>query len=62
VSPAQRQHLVTHHGVIPIMEMLEVSKPAVQHAVLQVVNQVRTRINVCPASFCLSRLPCLFAR
>jgi len=39
-SPAQKAHLVTHHGVIPIMEMLEVSNPEVLHAILQVVNQV----------------------
>lgn len=39
-NPAQKSHLVTHHGVLPIMEMLEVSKPQVQHAVLQVVNQI----------------------
>eukprot|EP00698_Gefionella_okellyi_P024813 TRINITY_DN8855_c0_g1_i1.p1 TRINITY_DN8855_c0_g1~~TRINITY_DN8855_c0_g1_i1.p1 ORF type:complete len:951 (+),score=286.04 TRINITY_DN8855_c0_g1_i1:50-2902(+) len=39
-NPAQKSHLVTHHGVIPVMEMLEVGSPEVLHAVLQVVNQI----------------------
>jgi serine/threonine protein kinase len=39
-NPAHRQHFITHHGVIPIMEMLEVSSPEVIQAVLQVVNEI----------------------
>jgi len=39
-QPLQRRTLLTHHGVIPIMEMLEVSSPEVLHSVLQVVLQI----------------------
>eukprot|EP00003_Mantamonas_plastica_P025979 TRINITY_DN518_c1_g1_i1.p1 TRINITY_DN518_c1_g1~~TRINITY_DN518_c1_g1_i1.p1 ORF type:complete len:635 (-),score=238.30 TRINITY_DN518_c1_g1_i1:184-2088(-) len=39
-NPDQRSHLITHHGVIPIMEMLELSNPQVLHSILQVVNQI----------------------
>ncbi|CAK9115598.1 Cytokinesis protein sepH (Serine/threonine-protein kinase sepH) [Durusdinium trenchii] len=38
--PAQRKTLLTHHGVIPIMEMLEMSNTKVLHAVLKVVGQI----------------------
>ena len=38
-----RKHIVTHHGVIPIMEMLEIENPnrEVILAILRVVNKVR---------------------
>eukprot|EP01112_Ceratiomyxa_fruticulosa_P019583 TRINITY_DN6452_c0_g1_i1.p1 TRINITY_DN6452_c0_g1~~TRINITY_DN6452_c0_g1_i1.p1 ORF type:complete len:1073 (+),score=231.94 TRINITY_DN6452_c0_g1_i1:255-3473(+) len=36
----QKAHLIRHHGVIPIMEMLEVSNARVVHSVLKVVNQI----------------------
>uniref|UniRef100_A0A7S2WEB9 non-specific serine/threonine protein kinase n=1 Tax=Mucochytrium quahogii TaxID=96639 RepID=A0A7S2WEB9_9STRA len=39
-QPAQRRTLLTHHGVIPIMEMLEMSSKDVLHAVLKVVGQI----------------------
>ena len=37
-----RKHIVTHHGVIPIMEMLEIENPnrEVILAILRVVNKV----------------------
>lgn len=38
--PEARAHLITHHGVIPIMEMLEVDNTKVLHSVLRVVNQI----------------------
>jgi len=39
-QPAQRRTLLTHHGVIPIMDMLEMSNTKVLHAVLKVVGQI----------------------
>lgn len=39
-NPAQKSHLIRHNGVIPIMEMLEVSNARVLHSLLQVVNQI----------------------
>eukprot|EP00735_Rhodelphis_limneticus_P013963 TRINITY_DN7931_c0_g1::TRINITY_DN7931_c0_g1_i1::g.15623::m.15623 TRINITY_DN7931_c0_g1::TRINITY_DN7931_c0_g1_i1::g.15623 ORF type:complete len:1244 (+),score=360.81,sp/Q8T2I8/SEPA_DICDI/43.59/3e-144,sp/Q8T2I8/SEPA_DICDI/59.02/3e-107,Pkinase/PF00069.20/5.7e-71,Pkinase_Tyr/PF07714.12/5.6e-49,Kinase-like/PF14531.1/0.0032,Arm/PF00514.18/1.4e+03,Arm/PF00514.18/1.5e+02,Arm/PF00514.18/1.2e+04,Arm/PF00514.18/3.4,Arm/PF00514.18/7.6e+03,Ric8/PF10165.4/40,Ric8/PF10165.4/0.088,BUD22/PF09073.5/0.043,DUF3385/P len=38
--PTVKSHLTTHHGVIPIMDMLHVRNPKVTHAILQVVNQI----------------------
>lgn len=38
--PGQKSQLVSHHGVLPIMEMLDVSNPSVIHAILRVVNQI----------------------
>eukprot|EP00005_Dracoamoeba_jomungandri_P006994 CAMPEP_0174270978 /NCGR_PEP_ID=MMETSP0439-20130205/46360_1 /TAXON_ID=0 /ORGANISM="Stereomyxa ramosa, Strain Chinc5" /LENGTH=1143 /DNA_ID=CAMNT_0015360679 /DNA_START=77 /DNA_END=3508 /DNA_ORIENTATION=- len=38
--PSQKSYLIKHHGVIPIMEMIEVSDTAVIHKILQVVNQI----------------------
>ena len=40
--PEQSEHLITHRGVISIMELLDVENAQVVHAVLQLVNQVRT--------------------
>ena len=37
--PSTKRHLITHRGVIPIMEMLDVPNPQILHAVLSVVNQ-----------------------
>lgn len=39
-SPEQVRNLMTSHGVIPIMEMLEVSNSAILHAILKVVNNI----------------------
>lgn len=39
-NPAQKSHLIRNNGVIPIMEMLEVSNARVLHSLLQVVNQI----------------------
>jgi hypothetical protein len=39
-NPDQIRALMTNHGVIPIMEMLEVTNPHILHAVLKVVNQI----------------------
>ncbi|KAL6048786.1 Protein kinase of the Mitotic Exit Network [Balamuthia mandrillaris] len=39
-NPAQKGHLIRHHGVIPIIEMIEVSNLRVLHAILRVVNQI----------------------
>lgn len=39
-SPAHKSQLIRHIGVIPIMEMLEVSNARVLHSILQVVNQI----------------------
>eukprot|EP01113_Clastostelium_recurvatum_P037254 TRINITY_DN5420_c0_g2_i1.p1 TRINITY_DN5420_c0_g2~~TRINITY_DN5420_c0_g2_i1.p1 ORF type:complete len:1097 (-),score=420.63 TRINITY_DN5420_c0_g2_i1:391-3681(-) len=36
----QKSHLIRHHGVIPIMDMLEVSNATVVHSILKVVNQI----------------------
>ena len=37
--PSTKRHLITHRGVIPIMEMLDVPNPQILNAVLSVVNQ-----------------------
>lgn len=39
-NPDQIRSMMTNHGVIPIMEMLEVTNPRILHAVLKVVNQI----------------------
>ena len=39
-NPDQIRNLMTNHGVIPIMEMLEVQNTHILHAVLKVVNQI----------------------
>jgi len=38
-NPDTIRALMTSHGVIPIMEMLEVTNPSILHAVLRVINQ-----------------------
>eukprot|EP00164_Ancoracysta_twista_P003180 GFYU01004243.1.p1 GENE.GFYU01004243.1~~GFYU01004243.1.p1 ORF type:complete len:1033 (+),score=320.77 GFYU01004243.1:301-3399(+) len=38
--PALKKYLIANHGVIPIMEMLQVAKPQLLHAILQVVNSI----------------------
>ena len=38
--PEQREHLVTHHGVLPIVEMVEVRSVNVLPQILRVVNKV----------------------
>ncbi|EGG21702.1 putative protein serine/threonine kinase [Cavenderia fasciculata] len=39
-NPDQKSHLIRRHGVIPIMEMLEVSNSHVLCSILKVVNQI----------------------
>eukprot|EP00741_Cyanophora_paradoxa_P008391 tig00001307_g8118.t1 len=39
-QPLAKGHLITHRGVIPIMEMLDTENARILHAVLQVVNQI----------------------
>eukprot|EP01133_Synstelium_polycarpum_P006813 gene6813-7918_t len=39
-NPDQKSHLIKRHGVIPIMEMLEVSNSQVICSILKVVNQI----------------------
>eukprot|EP00743_Colponemidia_sp_Colp-15_P006476 GILK01006971.1.p1 GENE.GILK01006971.1~~GILK01006971.1.p1 ORF type:complete len:1130 (+),score=224.67 GILK01006971.1:94-3483(+) len=39
-SPGSKTHLITHHGVVPLLEMLEVSNQTVLHYILQVINQI----------------------
>ena len=34
--------MIRHHGVIPIMEILEVTEASMLQGILQLVNQVRT--------------------
>eukprot|EP01094_Clydonella_sp_ATCC50884_P002136 TRINITY_DN11643_c0_g1_i1.p1 TRINITY_DN11643_c0_g1~~TRINITY_DN11643_c0_g1_i1.p1 ORF type:complete len:1085 (-),score=383.55 TRINITY_DN11643_c0_g1_i1:312-3566(-) len=39
-NPDQKSRLIRHHGVIPIMEVLEVTKASMLRSILQLVNQI----------------------
>ncbi|CAM6114867.1 unnamed protein product [Calypogeia fissa] len=38
--PEQKAHLISQHGIIPLVEMLDVSNNRVLHSVLQLLNQI----------------------
>ncbi|XP_024545433.1 MAP3K epsilon protein kinase 1 isoform X1 [Selaginella moellendorffii] len=38
--PEQKSHLILQHGIMPLLEMLEVNNNRVMHAVLQLINQI----------------------
>jgi hypothetical protein len=38
--PHLKSDLISHHGIIPFMDMLEINNSRVVHAVLQVLNQI----------------------
>ncbi|KAG6553054.1 hypothetical protein Mapa_005391 [Marchantia paleacea] len=44
--PEQKAHLISQHGIIPLMDMLEVNNNRVIHAVLLLINQIiRDNVN-----------------
>ncbi|KAJ5071692.1 mtk1/mekk4 [Anaeramoeba ignava] len=52
-NPETKNYLITHHGVIPIMEMLELSNTEVLQTILKVVNKIIENNNVIQENLCL---------
>ncbi|KAJ6255026.1 mtk1/mekk4 [Anaeramoeba flamelloides] len=52
-NPETKNELIKYHGVIPIMEMLEVENAKVLHAVLKVVNQIIESNKIVQENLCL---------
>ncbi|KAJ6238182.1 mtk1/mekk4 [Anaeramoeba flamelloides] len=63
--PEIKKELITHHGVIPILDMLDVSNPDVLHSTLKVVNQIIKDNQIIKENLChLGSIPVImkFAR
>uniref|UniRef100_A0A7S1KN36 non-specific serine/threonine protein kinase n=1 Tax=Percolomonas cosmopolitus TaxID=63605 RepID=A0A7S1KN36_9EUKA len=52
-KPELKSKITQHHGVLPIMQMLEVDNPAVVHATLQVINQLIEKNQEFQETLCL---------
>lgn len=52
-KPELKSKITQHHGVLPIMQMLEVDNPAVVHATLQVINQLIAKNQEFQETLCL---------
>ncbi|KAJ3446019.1 mtk1/mekk4 [Anaeramoeba flamelloides] len=51
--PRTKDFLIQYHGVIPILEMLEVENPLILHSILRVVNQIMDNNENIQENLCL---------